>query len=86
MSDATETPPPQEQPMEIHKPKPVHNWRELLTEIGVVVIADLPLHAGLEGDAPGEGGIVGDDFRGQDFARRRDFIVPVQPLHRLFSR
>lgn len=38
MSDATETPPPQEQPMEIHKPKPVHNWRELLTEIGVVVI------------------------------------------------
>jgi hypothetical protein len=25
-------------PIEIHKPKPVHNWRELLTEIGVVVI------------------------------------------------
>jgi hypothetical protein len=24
--------------MEIHKPKPVHNWRELLTEVGVVVI------------------------------------------------
>ena len=24
--------------MEIHKPKPIHNWRELLTEIGVVVI------------------------------------------------
>jgi len=24
--------------MEIHKPKPVHSWRELLTEIGVVVI------------------------------------------------
>ena len=24
--------------MEIHKPKPVHNWRELLTEIGVIVI------------------------------------------------
>jgi hypothetical protein len=24
--------------MEIHKPKPVHNWRELLTEISVVVI------------------------------------------------
>jgi len=29
----------QEEPsVEIHKPKPVHNWRELLTEIGVVVI------------------------------------------------
>jgi hypothetical protein len=24
--------------VEIHKPKPAHNWRELLTEIGVVVI------------------------------------------------
>jgi hypothetical protein len=24
--------------MEIHKPKPVHSWRELLTEIGVIVI------------------------------------------------
>jgi hypothetical protein len=24
--------------MEIHKPKPVHSWREFLTEIGVVVI------------------------------------------------
>jgi hypothetical protein len=24
--------------VEIHKPKPVHNWRELLTEIGVVVL------------------------------------------------
>ena len=24
--------------MDIHKPKPVHNWRELLTEIGVIVV------------------------------------------------
>ncbi len=24
--------------MEIHKPKPVHSWRELLTELGVVVL------------------------------------------------
>jgi hypothetical protein len=31
-------PPPEEPKMEIHKPKPVHNWREFLTEIGVVVI------------------------------------------------
>jgi len=29
---------PEEPPVEIHKPKPVHSWRELLTEIGVVVI------------------------------------------------
>lgn len=26
------------QKMEIHRPKPVHSWRELLTEIGVVVV------------------------------------------------
>jgi len=33
------TPAPEETtPVEFHKPKPVHNWRELLTEIGVVVI------------------------------------------------
>jgi hypothetical protein len=40
MSDATETPspPPEEPEVEIHKPKPVHNWRELLTEIGIIVI------------------------------------------------
>ena len=31
-------PPPEEPKMEIHKPKPVHSWRELLTEIGVIVI------------------------------------------------
>jgi hypothetical protein len=30
--------PPEEPRMEIHKPKPVHNWRELLTEVGVIVI------------------------------------------------
>ncbi|MBV9549477.1 MAG: hypothetical protein JO256_07370 [Alphaproteobacteria bacterium] len=24
--------------MDIHKPKPIHNWRELLTEIGVIVV------------------------------------------------
>ena len=29
---------PEESQVEIHKPKPVHNWRELLTEIGVIVI------------------------------------------------
>ena len=27
--------------MDIHKPKPVHNWRELLTEIGTIVIGVL---------------------------------------------
>jgi len=37
------TPPPmdavkEDAPMEIHKPKPVHSWREFLTEIGVVVL------------------------------------------------
>jgi hypothetical protein len=30
--------PPKETDVEIHKPKPVHNWREFLSEIGVVVL------------------------------------------------
>jgi hypothetical protein len=39
MSDAAAPEPaPKEPDVEIHKPKPVHSWRELLTEIGVVVI------------------------------------------------
>jgi hypothetical protein len=44
MSAAAEpaSPPPDEPPketeVEIHKPKPIHDWRELLTEIGVIVI------------------------------------------------
>ena len=38
MSDAA-TPPPEDQPMEIHKPRPIRHWRELLTEIGVIVLS-----------------------------------------------
>ncbi len=42
MSDTeTNQPPPaapEETQMEIHKPKPVHGWRELLTELGIVVL------------------------------------------------
>src|SRR5690242_3078542 len=30
-----------EQPMDIHKPKAVHNWRELATEIAVIVVGIL---------------------------------------------
>src|SRR6185437_9249744 len=37
-TDQTPPPAPEETQVEIHKPKPVHNWREFLTEIGVVVI------------------------------------------------
>ena len=38
-TDQTPPPAPEEtQSVEIHKPKPVHNWREFLTEIGVVVL------------------------------------------------
>lgn len=38
--DETSEPPPapEETPVEIHKPKPVHSWRELLTELGIVVL------------------------------------------------
>jgi len=39
MSDPAAAPPPEEPKMEVHhKPKPVHSWRELLTEIGVIVV------------------------------------------------
>jgi hypothetical protein len=39
VSDAADPPPPPEEPkVEIHKPKPVHNWRELLSEIGIIVV------------------------------------------------
>jgi hypothetical protein len=41
MSEPAEIPPPsptEEPTMEIHKPKPVHSWREFLTELGVVVL------------------------------------------------
>jgi hypothetical protein len=40
MSDAetTEPPPPEEPAMEIHKPKPMHNWREFLKEVGTIVL------------------------------------------------
>src|SRR5712671_1668373 len=41
MSEPAASPPdelPKEPDMEIHKPTAVHSWRELLTEIGVVVI------------------------------------------------
>jgi hypothetical protein len=43
MADTAKPPPspPEEPPMEIHKPKPVHSWRELLGEIGVIVIGVL---------------------------------------------
>lgn len=34
--DATPTPTPEEPPLDIHKPKPVHSWREFLPEIGVI--------------------------------------------------
>jgi len=30
--------PPEESKMEIHKPKPIHGWRDLVKEIGVIVI------------------------------------------------
>lgn len=41
MSEAAPTPPedlPQETDVEIHKPKPVHSWREFLIELGTIVL------------------------------------------------
>ena len=40
-------PPPEEPKMEIHKPKPVHNWREFLAELGTIVLG-IVIAIGLE--------------------------------------
>lgn len=40
-SDSAALPAPEEPVVDIHKPKPVHNWREFLSEIGVIVIGVL---------------------------------------------
>jgi hypothetical protein len=38
MADAATPPLSCEEPlMEIHKPKPIHNWREFLKEVGIIV-------------------------------------------------
>jgi hypothetical protein len=37
-SPAPEQTPPKETDVEIHKPKPVHNWREFLKEVGTIVL------------------------------------------------
>jgi hypothetical protein len=37
-SPAPEETAPKETDVEIHKPKPVHNWREFLTELGTIVL------------------------------------------------
>jgi hypothetical protein len=38
MSGDPQSPPQEEPQVEIHKAKPVHNWREFLTELGVIVL------------------------------------------------
>lgn len=41
MTDAADQPvlpPPEEPKMEIHKPKPVHSWREFLVELGTITL------------------------------------------------
>jgi hypothetical protein len=37
-ADQTLAPTPEDPPVDIHKPKPVHSWREFLSEIAVIVI------------------------------------------------
>jgi len=38
MTNTAQTPPPEDPPMEIHKPKPIHNWREFIKEVGIIVL------------------------------------------------
>jgi hypothetical protein len=45
-TETTEPPPPEEPIMEIHKPKPVHNWREFLKEYAIIVLGVFTALAG----------------------------------------
>ena len=45
--DAPLSPPPEDDKMEIHKPKPVHSWKEFFTELGTIVLGIL-IALGLE--------------------------------------
>src|SRR3954469_6013594 len=38
MSEAAQIPSPEDPQMDIHKPKPIHNWREFLKEVGIIVL------------------------------------------------
>ena len=38
MTGDPESPPQEEPPLEIHKPKPSHNWREFLVELGTITL------------------------------------------------
>jgi len=38
MSEPSQIPPPQDPKMDIHKPKPWHNWREFLKELGTIAL------------------------------------------------
>jgi predicted nucleic acid-binding protein len=46
MSDPAPPPPPEEPKVEIHKPKPIHNWREFLKEYAIIVLGVITALAG----------------------------------------
>jgi 7,8-dihydropterin-6-yl-methyl-4-(beta-D-ribofuranosyl)aminobenzene 5'-phosphate synthase len=52
MTNTAQTPPPEDPPMEIHKPKPIHNWREFIKEVGIIVLGACIVLSAASGAAP----------------------------------
>ena len=65
--------------MEIHKPKPVHNWRELLTEIVVIVI-------GVAIALAAEQAVEWLHWRGEVTAARKTLAVEIAANDLAFAR
>jgi homoserine O-acetyltransferase len=80
--EAEALPAPEEKKMEIHDPKPVHNWRDFLKEIGTIVIGVCIALVGLAGNAhaanlPSREG----DFAVRNFTFRSGETLDTLRLH-----
>src|ERR1700709_1619627 len=60
--------------MDIHKPKPVHSWRELLKEVGIIVIG---VTIALTGEPIGETLNWKHKVAGAETAMRREFSTDL---------
>jgi homoserine O-acetyltransferase len=78
--EAEALPAPEEKKMEIHKLKPVHNWRDFIKEIGTIVIGVCIALAGLAGNAHAAPSREGD-FAVRNFTFRSGETLDTLRLH-----